>query len=251
MEKTTIEKATTDQTMAAIISADRSRDPVAPWWHTLLVLAALAGLSGAGARQGGLPNAHLPGLGVHLSSYFSILAAEWLLILFIWIALRRRGLSIATLVLGRWNSARDFFRDLGLGVGFIVFIVAIETGLGYLLHADSDSALSKITPNNALELVVWLALSATAGFCEEFIFRGYLMRQFSGWAGSWRLGNFLQAAAFGLCHGYYPIGVILLVVLHGWFLGMLTLWRKSLRPAMFAHGLQDALGGTVAFFSRG
>jgi hypothetical protein len=32
--------------------------------------------------------------------------------------------------------------------------------------------------------------------------------------------------------------------------GELTYWRKSLRPAIFAHGLQDALGGIAMFLSK-
>lgn len=222
-----------ESSIVAPTTAGASLAPVAPWWHTLLMLAALAGLSVASARQGGLPNAHLPGLGVRLSSYFSVIAAEWLLILLIWLALRSRGLSLGILVSGRWQSARDFFRDLGLGVGFIAVIVAIEAALEYLLRANTDSTLSKIAPKNVLELAIWFALSATAGFCEEYIFRGYLLRQFSAWTGSWVVGNVLQAAVFGLAHGYYPKAVVLIIIVHGWLLGM-----------------QDALGGTVAFLTR-
>jgi membrane protease YdiL (CAAX protease family) len=39
------------------------------------------------------------------------------------------------------------------------------------------------------------------------------------------------------------------IMVHGWLLGMLAHWRKSLLPGMLAHGLQDSIGGIVAFFS--
>jgi uncharacterized protein len=42
---------------------------------------------------------------------------------------------------------------------------------------------------------------------------------------------------------------MLAVMLQGWLLGLLAYWRKSLRPGMLAHGLQDSIGGIVAFFS--
>jgi uncharacterized protein len=38
-------------------------------------------------------------------------------------------------------------------------------------------------------------------------------------------------------------------VVHGWLLGLLAYWRKSLRPGMLAHVLQNGVGGVVAFFS--
>jgi hypothetical protein len=45
----------------AIASVDSAKEPIAPWWHTVLVLAPLALGSVASWRQQGLPNAHLPG----------------------------------------------------------------------------------------------------------------------------------------------------------------------------------------------
>jgi len=55
---------------------------------------------------------------------------------------------------------------------------------------------------------------------------------------------------FGLAHGYYR-WVMVAPMVQGWFLGLLAYWHKSLRPGMLAHGLQDALGGLVSFFSKG
>jgi membrane protease YdiL (CAAX protease family) len=62
------------------------------------------------------------------------------------------------------------------------------------------------------------------------------------------LAILLQGAVFGLAHGYYE-KVMVLIMVQGWLLGLLAYWRKSLRPGILAHGLQDAIGGIVAFFS--
>ena len=91
-------------------------------------------------------------------------------------------------------------------------------------------------------------MAATAGFCEELTFRGYLTRQFNAWTGSRVFAVVLQGVAFGLAHGYYQ-RVMLVIMVQGWLLGLFAYWRKSLRPGMLAHGLQDAIGGLVAFFS--
>jgi len=226
-----------------------SREAIAPSWHTVLVLLALVALSIEAGRQNGIPNAHIPGMSSRLSSYLTILVAEWFLVLLIWLALHQRGLTIGSLVSGRWQTLGSFFRDLGLAVGFIAAIIAIEQGLSLLLHADSDAGLARIMPNTALELAVYLTLSATAGFCEEFIFRGYLMQQFTAWSGSRVLGVILQGVLFGLGHAYYGWKLVLVIMVHGSLLGVLTCWRNSLRPAMLAHGLQDVLGGVVEFIS--
>jgi membrane protease YdiL (CAAX protease family) len=148
--------------------------------------------------QHGLPNANLPGVSSRVSSYFTVLVIEWIPVLLIWLALRRGGLSIGTLVSGRWQTLGTFFRDLGLAVGFLLVAVPLVGVLAYLLGGNADRTLANITPKTGFELLVWLGLAATGGFCEELVFRGYLTRQFSAWAGSPALGILLQGVAFGL-----------------------------------------------------
>jgi len=67
---------------------------IAPWGHTALVAVALAGLSIASHYQHGLPNLHLPGMSSRLSSYLTVMIAEWLLVLVIWLVLKRRGVRL-------------------------------------------------------------------------------------------------------------------------------------------------------------
>jgi CAAX protease family protein len=230
------------------MALDHTEASVASWWHTVIVLAGLAGLSLATGYQHGLPNAHIPGLPVRPSSYLTILAAEWLLVWLIWLPLRSRGLSLASLVSGRWDRPRSFFRDLGIAVGFVIVIVALEQLLGFLFHASPDSALAAILPKTPFELVLYLLVAGTAGFCEELIFRGYLDRQFSAWTGNRAFGIILQGLAFGAGHAYYGPKFMFIIAVHGCLLGVLAYWRKSLRPGILAHALQDSLGGLVWFF---
>jgi len=231
-----------------VTAADTRRQPIAPWWHTVLVLALLAIGSVASAYQHGLPNANLPGVSHRLSSYMTVLAQEWLGVFLVWLALRHRGLSVGSLVSGRWQTPRAFFRDLGLAVGFMVVVIPLAGVFAYLLGANNNSALPNITPKTLLELLVFLVLAASAGFGEELVFRGYLTEQFSAWNGSRAIAVLLQGVVFGLAHGFYG-KAMLAIMLQGWLLGLLAYWRKSLRPGMLAHWLQDSIGGIVAFFS--
>ncbi len=232
----------------AIAAADIRRQSIAPWWHTVLVLAPIAIGSVASAYQHGLPNANLPGVSHRLSSYFTVLIEEWFGVFLVWLALRRRRLTLGSLVSGHWQTPRAFFRDLGLAVGFMIVVVPLVGGVAYLLGANTNSAVANIPPKAAFELVVFLALAASAGFGEELVFRGYLSQQFSAWTGSRAMAVILQGIIFGLAHGFYG-KAMLAVMLQGWLLGLLAYWRKSLRPGMLAHGLQDSIGGIVAFFS--
>jgi membrane protease YdiL (CAAX protease family) len=183
-----------------ITSADTASEPIAPRWHTVLVLFPLALGSVASWYQHGLPNAHLPGLSPRLSSYITVLAQEWCGFLLIWLALKWRGSSIASLVSGRWQTLGSFFRDLGLAVGFLVLVVPLVGISAYLLGPrDANSDVANFAPKTVFELVLWLGLAATAGFCEELIFRGYLTQQFRVWSGSALLAVVLQRSALWSC----------------------------------------------------
>jgi membrane protease YdiL (CAAX protease family) len=100
-------------------------------------------------------------------------------------------------------------------------------------------------PQTPSEAILWILVSLTAGFCEEVIFRGYLQRQFSALTRSFVGGIGLQAIAFGLSHGNQGWKLMLLITVYGACFGLLAHWRRSLRPGMLAHALQDIAGGLI------
>jgi membrane protease YdiL (CAAX protease family) len=234
---------------SSTIEEPREPEPVAPWWHTALVLIPIAAGSVAGAYQQGLPDVHLPGMDSRLSSYLTVFLEEWFLVFLIWLGLRRQGRPIGSLVSGRWRTPGMVWRDFGLAAAFLAVAVPVIGLVASMLGGGTEATLSGITPKTLIELLVWLAVAATAGFCEELVFRGYLTRQFAAWTGKPLVAILLQGAVFGLAHGFYG-RVMIAVMVQGWLLGLLARWRKSLRPGMLAHGLQDSLGGLVAFLSR-
>ncbi len=224
---------------------NQRKDPIAPWWHTALVLLPLALGSALSARQHTLEHVNLPGMSFRLSAYFTVMVEEWFVVGLIWLALRHRGLSMSELVSGRWLKPLDFLKDLGLAICFLTAVVPLMTVAGRLLGSDSGEI--GFLPGNWWEAIVWVFLAATAGFAEELIFRGYLTRQFHAWTNSVALAIAIQGLLFGLAHGYYSKS-IMAIVIYGWLIGILAWWRKSLRPGMLAHGLEDAIFGVLAFF---
>jgi uncharacterized protein len=229
-------------------SAPAPSAPVAPAWHTMLLLLVLAAGSVLSAYEQGFPNAHLANVSWRMSGYLTVIVEEWFLVLLIWPALRSRGVSLGSLISGRWQTLRSFFVDIALGIGTVVVAVLLLGVLPGHFGVKLPSSLGHVTPRTWPELAVWLALSASGGFCEEIVFRGYLQRQFQAWTRSGILAVVLQGAVFGLAHGYYFL-LMTLIAAHGCLLGLLAYWRRSLRPGMLAHWLQDSLGGITAFLS--
>ena len=218
---------------------------VAPWWHTALVLLPFLLGSALSAHQHTLEHVNLPGMSARLSGYLTVMVEEWIAVLLVWLQSRRGGLSIRELVSGGWPNSIGFLKDLGLAIGFLVIAVPCVSLMARFLGTGAGQ-ISYI-PRTALEAVIWVPLAATAGFAEELIFRGYLTKQLQAWTNSVVLAIVIQGLLFGLAHGYYSRSMVAVAV-YGCLLGLLARWRKSLRPGMLAHGLQDAILGLLAFF---
>jgi membrane protease YdiL (CAAX protease family) len=215
---------------------------VAAPWHTIVILLLLSGLSLAGALAG-----HRFGTGssARTINYILTIAMQWMMVAFIVYGVKKRGLRICDLVAGRWTRIREIFRDLGIGIVFMIVCGIILNGLGAFLGVAPNETIKGMLPQNGGETMLWIAMSITAGFCEETIFRGYLMRQFSALTQVTAGGIVLQGIAFGAAHGYQGWRYMLLIAVFGILFGLLAHWRRSLRPGMIAHGLQDTLAGLL------
>jgi membrane protease YdiL (CAAX protease family) len=216
---------------------------VAPIWHTIVVLLLVLGFSLAGAlSENATPvSAHGRSMG-----YLLIMIFEWVTVGFIWLGIRLRGVSIAELIGGAWPGPKSVFRDIGLAIGFLIVSGLVLNSLGFLLKVRPNQALRNLIPQSSSEVIVYLLLTATAGFCEEIIFRGYFQRQFSALTGTAAGGVLLQGLIFGAAHGYQGWKFMMLIAVFGCLFGLLAFWRRSLRPGVVAHFLQDGIGGLLA-----
>jgi hypothetical protein len=118
-----------------------------------------------------------------------------------------------------------------------------------MLNVAPPPSMLEMLPKTWIELIAWVFLSITGGFCEEVIFRGYLQRQLSALTHSVVIGIVIQALVFGLAHGYQGWKLMSLITLYGACFGVLAHWRRSLRPGIIGHALQDIAGGFLARFA--
>ena len=225
------------------VPVTRPMGAIAPAWHTVVVVAVLLGFSLLGAL-----GQNLPGMSAtrRIAGYLVIIVLEWGLVAFIGWSTRRRGIRLADLAGDRWTKASDPFRDLGIAIGFLVISEVVLGTLGHLLKAVQTPALRNLFPHGAVQTVLYLFVALTAGFCEELIFRGYLQRQFAALTGAAMGGVVLQGIVFGAAHGYQGWKFMLIIAVFGIMFGLLAQWRKSLRPGMIAHFLQDGVLGLLA-----
>jgi len=123
------------------------------------------------------------------------------------------------------------------------------------IQFDSKTVLA-IAPQTPLDLLLWLAVSCTAGFCEEHIFRGYLLTQAIGLARHAGMSRVLSliisitftSLIFGSLHLYEGTGGALIITALGAVYSVLALKFGNLRAVIAAHFLQDFCAGVFLFF---
>lgn len=225
----------------------KSSDPgIAPPWHTAIVLLALLGVSLLGAR---IDLRTVVALHGRLPSYLYVIVFEWATVAFIMWGLHRRGIRFSDVIGGRWTRGLSVLRDVGLGIAFILIFGGAVQVLTHLLNVAPPPRMLEMLPQTRFELIAWVFVSLTGGFCEEVIFRGYLLRQFAALTHSVVAGIVLQALVFGVAHGYQGWKLMSLIALYGACFGVLATWRRSLRPGIIGHALQDIAGGFLARFA--
>lgn len=112
-------------------------------------------------------------------------------------------------------------------------------------------ALIQLAPANGEEMAAWALLCVLVGLAEEIIFRGYLQRQFIGWArGSLPWGVAASALVFGAAHAYQGARGMFLIAAFGALFSVLALYRRNLRAGIFAHTWNDLIAGLALALLR-
>ena len=213
--------------------------PIASPWHTQILVLIQGSLSFRGWAKASQPHNM-----DRITMYERTIFFEWLMFALVVAGLWLHRTSVLTVVGERWRSWKRVGRDIGMGVLFLVGSIMLTSILGGHAHAGS-SRTSFLLPHGRNETLVWIALSITAGFCEEALYRGYLQRQLIALTRNVPAGIVLSAAAFGAAHAYQGLQQALQIGTLGLMGGILAYVCKTVRPGMIAHVLQDVMGGFI------
>lgn len=224
-----------------------STTELAPRWHTALLIALFVAVAALGAllQHRGAPVAAPPsGAGRAVGVYLPMLVVQWSLALYVCRVGRAKN-ALSALLGARWNSARRALTDLALAALGWALIRATELAWGALFDAHTAASVTAMLPHTAPERLMWALVALSVGFCEELIFRGYLLTQLEAFTGSAALGVALQAALFGLAHGEQGVASAARIALYGLGLGALARARRSLLPGIVCHVSTDLVSGLL------
>lgn len=218
---------------------------IAPWWHCALLL----GIIVAASVFGSMRSAKSSMASHHLANYGVTLAWEWGLAGLVYWGLRLRKTPLRTVLGERRRGLNEFFIDLGAaGLFWIVSltVLAVLAVFLKLFHLESaQKEISQLAPASLTEAALWIALSVSAGICEEFVFRGYFQQQFARATGRMWVGVAVSALLFGGAHGYEGVAGMVMITVYGALFSVLAIKRRSLRAGMIAHGWHDSITGIL------
>jgi len=180
--------------------------------------------------------------------YISIIVAQWLMV---------AGL---VLVAGRHHlSAADLGQHLLHPRRILAVTVCLLAALGIMaaqnlrqLRRTAPEELAaqlgrarKFFPVGKVDLIAWVAVSLTAGVCEEILFRGWMVNFLGAATGSIWIGLALSSLWFGLGHAYQGHKGILVTGLVGLVFGLVYVGSGSLVPGQILHTLIDIVNGFI------
>ena len=224
------------------VSANSGFKAIASPWHLLFILA----IEVASVIRGLLMSNQLrtAAQADRLTIYHRTIAFQWIVFALVLAGLWLRGTPVYTVLGERWKSIRQFFTDLGIGLLFLVGSIVLQSI--FTSHAQEQAgkqATHFLLPQTGVEIGWWILLSLTAGICEEALYRGYLQQQFTAFTKSVPAGILLSGILFGAAHSYQNPRQAVIIGIMGVVGGVVAYWRKSTRPGMIAHTLQDVIGG--------
>jgi membrane protease YdiL (CAAX protease family) len=131
-----------------------------------------------------------------------------------------------------------------IGIVFVLLLpaaIALRSPKARARSAQAFRRLAFFLPVTAAERAWWVAVSVTAGVCEEIIFRGFLLRYLH--AGPWHLtlgaAVIIAALIFGLQHLYQGLAGVIQTALIGVLFSLIYLVTGTLLVPMLLHCMMD------------
>ena len=190
--------------------------------------------------------------GARSSAYVKTIFQQWALAglaLAVTVTFARPLSTLGLVPLAGWRLAVGLSLSIAYGVLILVQGRALANKPDSLARLRTKlGALRPLIPHTAPEFRRFMALSVTAGICEELLFRGYLVWVLSAWIGLWPAA-LVSMIVFGLGHAYQGFKFGVRAFLAGVFMGLLALTTGSVLPGMALHALIDLGSGWITYMA--
>jgi membrane protease YdiL (CAAX protease family) len=187
--------------------------------------------------------------GARVRTYRKTILVEWILVAAVFAVWLGSGRGLETLGLGV-RAAPGFWITGALAIGGVVLLLVQASSVVRNREKLEEvrrqlGSLRDLAPHDDNEGRWWVALSVTAGFCEELIYRGFLLAVFAATIGTWP-AVVLSSLAFAFAHAYQGPRSAVKTGLVGLVAGVLFVVSGSLWVPIVLHAVVDLTSGHMA-----
>jgi CAAX protease family protein len=148
--------------------------------------------------------------------------------------------------------------QLWTSIGLILLLVAylVPSAASVARNAEvrasvrqqAEGLTAAVLPHTRTDMYWFAGVSLTAGFCEEFLFRGYFIWVLSPWLGWWGAAA-LSLLIFASGHAYQGRSGVIRTGVAGLIFTLVVGILDSLWPAIVLHFLLDLGMGIIAWLA--
>lgn len=146
------------------------------------------------------------------------------------------------LILSRKEMAKGVGIYLLIAIGILMFVEAAVRSAG--LDTEKLRHIGDFFPKTTTQRVLFIITAFSAGFCEEFVYRGFGIRALESRKVNTWLVLLITSISFTFVHGIVAFQRFPAYFIPGLIFGFLFVWRKTLTLPIFVHALID-LGGIM------
>ncbi len=228
-------------TNAAATLEARREAPLAPRWHTALLVGLIVAVASIGLFF--MPPASVPSAGGRsFGLYLPLIVVQGSLLFYV-TRVGRQANALPALLGKGWQRLPRAAGDLLLATLGWALIHGIEFGFQSVAPIADSAAFNAMLPHGTQERLSFTIVAILVGFSEEVVYRGYLQTQFKAFTRSPAAAITLQALLFGLAHGEQGVAAMARIAIYGALFGVVSQLRGSLLPTILCHIAIDLRSG--------
>ena len=167
----------------------------------------------------------------------------------VWLANDRSWAAFGFSVPGGWRSWASTALFLLLAAYYVYAVATLARSSDARASLRQQiGELDAVLPHTRTEMYWFSGVSLTAGFCEEFLFRGYFIWVLAPWLGWWGAAA-LSVLIFAIGHAYQGWNGAIRTGVVGASFTLVVAIFDSLWPAIALHALIDLSNGTMAWLA--
>lgn len=166
----------------------------------------------------------------------------------LWVANGRSWASLGFTVPHGWRLWASVALFLLIAAYYVYAIATVARNADARAGIRKNETLIVVMPHTQAELYRWNGVALTAGFCEEFLYRGYFIWVFAPWLGWWGAAA-LSMVFFAAGHAYQGWKGVLHTGIVSTVFTLVVATFDSLWPAIALHAIVDLGSGVIAWLA--